>query len=103
MCLSHNRFEKNDDYPGNPMGCRAVVGQIPSWTAYRGGFGVHVAEEYWTGTGDTSEAFDVALGEASENGRHLAAELVERQFDEHRATSRPHRIIGLASHALGCR
>jgi hypothetical protein len=36
-----------------------VVGQILSWTAYRGGLGVLVAEEYWTVTGDTSE-WDIA-------------------------------------------
>jgi 2,4-diaminopentanoate dehydrogenase len=32
-----------------------VVGQILSWTAYRDGIGVLVAEEYWTVSGDTSE------------------------------------------------
>jgi 2,4-diaminopentanoate dehydrogenase len=32
-----------------------VVGQILSWTAYRDGVGILVAEEYWTATGDTSE------------------------------------------------
>jgi 2,4-diaminopentanoate dehydrogenase len=32
-----------------------VVGQIMSWTAYRQGVGVLVAEEYWTATGDIAE------------------------------------------------
>jgi 2,4-diaminopentanoate dehydrogenase len=36
-----------------------VVGQILSWTAYRDGVGVLVAEEYWTVSGDTSE-WDIA-------------------------------------------
>jgi hypothetical protein len=36
-----------------------VVGQILSWTAYRGGIAVLVAEEYWTVTGDSSE-WDIA-------------------------------------------
>jgi 2,4-diaminopentanoate dehydrogenase len=36
-----------------------VVGQIPSWTAYRDGAGVLVVEEYWTVSGDTPE-WDIA-------------------------------------------
>lgn len=60
------------DNSGNPVGYRAAVGQILSWTAYRGGVEVLVAEEYWTGTGDTSEwgpsmasmIHDVLIGKA---------------------------------------
>ena len=38
----------------------SVVGQILSWTAYRGGVPVLVAEEYWTVIGDIPE-WDVVL------------------------------------------
>jgi hypothetical protein len=48
-----------------------VVGQILTWTAYRRGVGVLVAEEYWTVTGDVSE-WDIAA-----DGRFLVRVIVD--------------------------
>ncbi|SPM38050.1 dihydrodipicolinate synthase [Mycobacterium numidiamassiliense] len=48
-----------------------VVGQIMSWTAYRKGVGVLVAEEYWTATGDIAER------DLSEDSQSLVRVIVE--------------------------